>query len=93
MPRIDTVQKIAAAFEVSTSYLLGEEDVEIDLRTALARQSLKIYLRDHEVSQEFERIFARIVSEESAPQTCEGWDQLRKNLAVIRSMPSESTRM
>ncbi len=86
MPRIDTIQKIAAAFEVSTSYLLGEEDAELDLKIALARQSLRIYLRDQQVTPELERIFARIACEESAPQTCKAWDQLRKNLGVFRSM-------
>ena len=46
MPRVDTVQKIASAYDVSTSFLLGEEGTDIDLPRALARESLRLYARD-----------------------------------------------
>ena len=39
--RTDTLQKIAAALEVSVSFLLGEEDDDLELPVALRRQALK----------------------------------------------------
>ena len=44
-PKTDTLQKVAAALEVSTSYLLSELNADLPLEEALARESLQIYLR------------------------------------------------
>ena len=45
-PKTDTLQKVAAALEVSTSYLLSELNADLPLEEALARESLQIYLRE-----------------------------------------------
>ena len=45
LPGTETLQEIAKALDVSTGYLLGEEDVDLALPEALASQSFKIFLR------------------------------------------------
>src|SRR6266699_4274124 len=46
MPSIDILQRIAAALEVSTSFLLGEIHADLPLGEALARESFHIFARD-----------------------------------------------
>jgi transcriptional regulator with XRE-family HTH domain len=89
LPRVDTLQKIAAAFDVTTDYLLGHVDPERELAAALARQSLEIYLRQNRVAEADHRLFLRIAVEKSSPQTCEDWDKLRLNLALSRRVEEE----
>lgn len=83
MPRVDTVQKIASAYDVSTSFLLGEEGTDIDLAKALARESLRLYVRDAGLSVEDQTVLGRIASEDSAPKNREEWQKLRKNLTLV----------
>jgi transcriptional regulator with XRE-family HTH domain len=83
MPRVDTVQKIASAYDVSTSFLLGEEGTDIDLAKALARESLRLYVRHARLSVEDQTVLGRIASEDSAPQNREDWQKLRKNLTLV----------
>lgn len=83
LPRIDTFQRIAAALEVSTSYLLGEEDAESALPRALASQSLKILLREADLSQEEQNYLGRVLGLDSAPQTVKGWRDLLTNVAEL----------
>ena len=85
LPRVDTLQKIAAAFDVSTDYLLGQVDSELELGAALARQSLEIYLRGERLSAAERGLLFRIAREKSAPQTCEDWEKLRRNLMISRT--------
>lgn len=86
LPRVDTLQKLACAFDVSMDYLLGQVDADLELNAALARQSLEIYLRGARVSFRERDILVRIASEDSAPQKCEDWEKLRRNLAISRSL-------
>lgn len=83
MPRVDTVQKIASAYDVSTSFLLGEVDTDIGLARALARESLRLFVRDARLPFEQQAVLERIASEDSAPQNREDWQKLQKNFALV----------
>jgi transcriptional regulator with XRE-family HTH domain len=80
-PRIDTLQKIGPALDVTTNFLLGEEDAGLPLPRALARQSLKIFLRDNEVTPQEQAYLQRVCELDSAPDTVKGWRDLLTNLA------------
>jgi len=80
-PKTDTLQRIAAALEVSTGYLLGEEDADLPLSRALARQSLKVFLRHNKVAPQEEVYVSRICALDSAPETIKGWKDLLANVA------------
>lgn len=82
MPRVDTLQKVAAALEVTTSFLLGEEDSELEIPAALARQSLKLFLRDTHVPDTDREYLHRVCALDSAPQTRSGWTNLLDNIRV-----------
>jgi len=81
-PQIDTLQKVAAALEVTTSFLLGEEDSDLPLRVGLARQSLKLFLRDNHVVDAEVEYLQRVCRLDSAPDTIMGWGHLLANLSV-----------
>lgn len=83
-PKVDTLQRIAAALDVSTSYLLGEEDANLSLPEALARQSLKIFLRDNPISDADGAYLKAISLQGSAPKTVQGWKDLVLNLAIYK---------
>src|SRR5712692_7736982 len=68
-PRIDTLQKIAAALDVPAGFLLGDEDADIPIPQALPRQSLKVFLRDNRVTPQEEAYLLRISSQNSAPDS------------------------
>jgi transcriptional regulator with XRE-family HTH domain len=80
-PRTDTLQRIAAALEVNTGYLLGEEDADLPLAQALARQSIKVFLRLHKVTPQEEAYISQICLLNSAPETVKGWRDLLANVA------------
>jgi transcriptional regulator with XRE-family HTH domain len=80
-PKTDTLQRIAAALEVNTGYLLGEEDADLPLPQALARQSLKVFLRLNRVTPQEETYVSRICLLDSAPETVKGWRDLLANVA------------
>ena len=83
-PRVDILQKIAAALEVSVSYLLGEEDEEVSLGKALARQSLKKYLRSVNVSEQDQEYLRTVARRSSAPVTTKGWKDLLENVSLYQ---------
>ena len=85
-PRGDTVEKIAGVLEVSLDFLWGKEDAAVALPQALARQSLRLFLRDNQVSEEQERFLNRVRGRASAPETVGGWHDLLLNLAIFESM-------
>jgi transcriptional regulator with XRE-family HTH domain len=87
-PRLDTLQKIGLALDVTSNFLLGEEDAGLPLPKALARQSLKIFLRDNDVTQRDEAYLRRVCELDSAPDSVEGWANLLTNVALIASFPS-----
>ena len=71
-PRTDTLQKLAAALEVTTSYLLGEVHSELLLATALARESLILFIREEKPTREQQRLLHEISRRDSAPDTVKG---------------------
>ncbi len=85
-PKTDTLQKIAAALDVTTSFLLGEdEDANLPMAGGLARQSAKVFLLRNPVSPQAREYVARILVLDSAPQTVRGWRDLLKNIEEIVS--------
>lgn len=86
MPRVDTLQKIAAALEVSVSFLVGERRADLEMHVALAQESLEIYLRDGATTPDEIAALVRISSERSAPIWVEDWTNLRSNIAITKSM-------
>jgi transcriptional regulator with XRE-family HTH domain len=85
-PKLETIQRIAAALDVSVSYLIGEKNADIALSVALAQESLGIFLRDEQITPAEEEIFNRIALEQSSPQTCGEWKNFRQNLAVAKQL-------
>jgi transcriptional regulator with XRE-family HTH domain len=83
-PKTETLQRIAAALEVSTSYLLSELNADLQLEEALAKQSLQIFLRDAKRDSQEARLLAEISERPSAPQDVKGWQHLVSNLSAYR---------
>jgi transcriptional regulator with XRE-family HTH domain len=81
IPRLDTLQKLGLALDVTSNFLLGEEDAELPLPRALARQSLKIFLRDNKAAQQDEVYLRRVCELTSAPDSVEAWTNLLTNVA------------
>jgi transcriptional regulator with XRE-family HTH domain len=84
-PRSDTLQRIAAALEVSVSFLLQEEDEELDLPIAIKRQALRKFqktavLTDSEVT----RLVALCVLD-SAPKSVQEWKDFVQNAVFYNS--------
>jgi transcriptional regulator with XRE-family HTH domain len=88
-PRTDTLQRIAAALEVSTSYLLSELNVDLPIEEALAKESLQIFLRDTEPDAKEARFLRELSEKPSAPQDALGWQNLVANLLVYRQSLQE----
>ena len=86
-PRVDTLQKLAGALEVSVSYLIGEEDYEHPLHAALARQSLRIFLKNNPLSDDHRKILDQVASLSSAPTTEQSWKDLLTNLRLVTARP------
>ena len=85
-PKTDTLQKIAVALDVTTSFLLGEdEDANLPMAAGLARQSAKVFLRRNPVSPQEREYVTRISVLDSAPQTVRGWRDLLRNIGEIVS--------
>ena len=82
MPKVDTLQKLAAALEVTSSFLLGEEDSDVDIPEGLARQSLKLFLRDNALTRPEIDWLRRVSGLNSAPQCIRGWRDLLSNFSV-----------
>jgi transcriptional regulator with XRE-family HTH domain len=84
-PRSDTLQRIAAALEVSVSFLLHEEDEELDLAVAIRRQSLRKFqkiavLTDGQIT----RLVAMCVLD-SAPKSVREWKDFTENMVFYNS--------
>jgi transcriptional regulator with XRE-family HTH domain len=84
-PRSDTLQRIAAALEVSVSFLLHEEDEELDLPVAIRRQALRKFqktavLTDSQVI----RLEATCVLD-SAPESVQEWKDFVENVVFYNS--------
>jgi transcriptional regulator with XRE-family HTH domain len=85
-PKTDTLQQIAAALEVSTSYLLSEVNADLPLQEALAKESLQIFLRDAKPEPDEAKLLREISEKPSAPQDVGGWRHLVTNLLVYRQV-------
>jgi transcriptional regulator with XRE-family HTH domain len=81
-PKTETLQRIAAALDVSTSFLLSEINADVPIGTALARESFQIFLRDAKPTADEVRRLRELTEEPSAPQTVQGWRDLVTNLMI-----------
>ncbi len=84
-PGGDTLQRIAWALEVSVSFLLQEEDEELDLPVAIRRQALRkfqktAFLTDTQVT----RLVAMCVLD-SAPKSVQEWKDFVENVVFYNS--------
>lgn len=86
-PKTDTLQKIAAALEVTTSFLLGEVNGAISLEKALALESLKIFSEREFLTPDLEQVLTEIAKRGTGPQTTTGWKELLENFSVYNSSP------
>ncbi len=84
-PRIDTIQRIAYALEVSIDYLLGRYDYEGPLAKALAMESLALFLRKANLSEQQVRGLRQIAEGDAAPQSIREWGQFVANLLIYES--------
>ena len=80
-PNTDTLQRIAAAFEVSVSFLLNEEDEDFELPVALRRQTLKKALKEVPVADSQRLRFEEMCFKDSAPCSVVDWKNFIENLA------------
>ena len=83
-PKTETLQRIAAALEVSTSYLLSELHSDLPIDEALAKESLQIFLRDGKLSAEEEKMLREVSEVPSSPVDVKGWQNLVANFSVSR---------
>ncbi len=83
-PRLDTIQRIARALDVSIDYLSGRYEYD-SLDKALAAESLKLYLLDVKLREEQVRALQGVAESNSAPQSIREWGRFISNLAVYES--------
>jgi transcriptional regulator with XRE-family HTH domain len=81
-PKTETLQRVAAALEVSSSYLLSELNADLPLESALTRESLQIFLRDAKLPPEQKNLLWDVAEKPSAPQTVKGWKDLIANFSA-----------
>ena|SRR5712664_595590 len=81
-PKTDTLQRIAAALEVTTSYLLGEVNENLTLEAALAKESLQIFLRLTNPAYPERQWLIDIAEKSSAPESVKGWRDLVANVSI-----------
>jgi transcriptional regulator with XRE-family HTH domain len=92
VPRVDTLQKLAAALEVSSSYLLSEEDTHLPLHHALARQTLRIFMREAKLSNKETQYVEEVSALDSAPDTVKAWQDLIANLRAFKRSDRSGAR-
>lgn len=84
-PKTDTLQKIAAALQVRTSYLLGEINSDAPIEEALRHESLEIFQSGHALTPTQETTLRQICRGGAAPNSVEGWQKLVTNLSISGS--------
>jgi transcriptional regulator with XRE-family HTH domain len=82
-PQLETLQRLAAALDVSVGFLIGEEDDDCPLLTALSRQSLKVFLRRNTISDENRKLMQIIVHLSSAPKSEQEWKDFLSNFLFV----------
>lgn len=83
-PKLDTLQKLAAALDVSVAYLIGDEDEKLDLPKALAYQSLKLFVKRNPTSHYEKRRLDGIANLVSAPKSEQEWKDFVANFRYMR---------
>jgi transcriptional regulator with XRE-family HTH domain len=86
-PRVDTIQRIAMALDVSMDFLLGCFDYGAPLEKALAMESLALFLKASKprVTEEQSRALRKIAESGSGPQSIREWELFLKNVAIYES--------
>ena len=84
-PRLDTIQRIARALDVSIDFLLGSYEYRGSLDTALAFEALNLYLRDRNLSEEQISGLRRVAEGSTPPRSIREWEQFVNNLSVYES--------
>lgn len=86
-PRIDTLQKIAAALEVTVGALLPETYPEpFDAGRVCSLESFALFAREVTLRPEESEAFSRIAKNGTGPDTVRGWKALRDNVEIFRSV-------
>ena len=77
-PRLDTVQRIARALDVSLDFLSGGIEYQGSLDKALASESLNLYLREANLGEEQIRALRAVGESPTAPQSDSGLGKVRQ---------------
>jgi len=84
-PRGDTLQRIAWALEVSVSFLLQEEDEELDLPVAIRRQALRKFQKTAVLTDTQITRLVAMCALDSAPKSVQEWKSFVENVAFYNS--------
>lgn len=90
-PQLDTLQRLAAALDVSVGFLIGEEDDDCPLLAALSRQSLKVFLRRNQVSADDRKNLQSIVHLASAPKSEQEWKDFLSNFRHLTQVTTRTS--
>jgi transcriptional regulator with XRE-family HTH domain len=84
-PRGDTLQKLAWALEVSVSFLLQEEDEELDLPVAIRRQALRKFRKTAALTEGQITRLEAMCALDSAPGSVQEWKDFVENVVFYNS--------
>jgi transcriptional regulator with XRE-family HTH domain len=84
-PRLDTIQRIARAMDVTIDFLSGGREYPCSLANALALEALDLYLRDSAVHDVQTGALRAVAESATAPQSIMGWNHFINNLRVYES--------
>ena len=91
-PRLDTIQRIARALDVSIDFLSGSHEYPCPIANALALEALELYLRDLSLGDEEVNALRSVAACTTAPQSIKGWEQFVNNLRVYESHTGKAPR-
>jgi len=80
-PRLDTIQRIARALDVSIDFLSGSYEYD-SLDKALATESLNLYLRDVKLEERQVSALRAVAQGDGAPQSARDWERFMSNRAA-----------
>lgn len=89
-PPFEFMERIAGVLDVTLDYLAGKEDDDLSLPEALARQSLKIFQRQANLTSKEKRYVDKVAKTDRAPVTVDGWISLRKNISLWNRMSDKT---
>lgn len=84
-PGTDTLQRLAAAFEVTVSFLLGEEEDQLEIAVALKRQSLRRLQRTITLTDSQRLRLEQMCFLDSAPASVHEWKAFLDNLIFFEA--------